>query len=65
MPDRTDHTSQTPAGDWLLAGADLDAVLDDGALIDALARGEAPPDPSDPLAVRVVAFLAEVRGGVR
>jgi hypothetical protein len=50
---------------WLLAGADLDAVLADDRLIAALARGEV-PDPSDPLGRTSAALVREVvDGGAR
>ena len=47
---------------WLLGPADLDAIRHDDTLLAALAAGEA-PDPDDPLAAHLVAWLAEVDAG--
>ena len=61
MEDRTDKITEHPAP-WLLAGADLDAILDDDRLLEAFARGEA-PDPDDRLSWLLAAFVREVQDG--
>ena len=50
--------TESPAP-WLLGPADLDALRADDALISRLAFGEK-PDPADPVAVHLPAWLAEV-----
>jgi hypothetical protein len=58
----SEPTYAQPPAPWLLAGADLAAILDDHRLLDALARGEA-PDPTDRLGWVLAAFVREIQDG--